>query len=180
MNQHVLNRTSTKRYKWSVRETSAHPLWSNVTSMPRFCHQEWLEGGCNQESYNWLVPCLKKECANQRADLQSKREVREQNVISVILFSLYVFTTRNFPLFSVVSGSRCVGSLPWSFCLCLPMITGLRWQINQLGFEALATHCPRITVSSASRPWAEADWNLHVSIMFVVDFCSFLRQELHS
>lgn len=109
-----------------------------------------------------------------------KREVREQNVISVILFSLYVFTTRNFPLFSVVSGSRCVGSLPWSFCLCLPMITGLRWQINQLGFEALATHCPRITVSSASRPWAEADWNLHVSIMFVVDFCSFLRQELHS
>lgn len=84
MNHHVLNKTSPKRYKWEVKETSAHLLSGNVTWVPRCSHQkEWLEGGCNQESYNWLIPCLKKEFSNPRADLQNKREDREQNVISV-------------------------------------------------------------------------------------------------
>lgn len=56
-----------------------HPLSSKVARCQNVVTR-CLEGGCNQERENWLVPCPKKESDTPKADLQSKGKPGSQGL----------------------------------------------------------------------------------------------------
>lgn len=81
-NEHLLNRTLPRKYKWAVGETYAHPLTSNVTrcQVVVIRRSGWKVSVTKKVT---LVPCLKKECANPGAAVQTKgRSEREMLSVS--------------------------------------------------------------------------------------------------